>query len=298
MRKKWSQRGVTDECLTLSVIALTRAGAFKKGPGSVWNSTREYNKSEITSRLNVFVLSSALNEQTLLLYYDLIDPASGAKLPVKCSVRLTTTTPPNFGGLRYWFICPLVSNGQPCQRRIGRLYLPRDGRYFGCRKCYNLTYRSQRTHNKKNDALMKLPIDELHREIKSSNPLRAKRAKTAAIYLYQKLSKKSSKRPGETDMRLEELKKLPLGKLPPVIAPPKINRREMRKILRRLIGEHLKKKRQQYREREKQREKLSRPSIGDFLPLIASPGFTLSMLPKSLRPRKPKKRKKRRRYWW
>jgi len=50
--------------------------------------------------------------------------------------------PQNFGGYRWWFRCPLVVNGVPCLRRCGKLYLPPGGRYFGCRRCHNLTYTS------------------------------------------------------------------------------------------------------------------------------------------------------------
>src|SRR5262249_38010382 len=32
-----------------------------------------------------------------------------------------------------------------CERRVGRLYLPPGERAFGCRSCYNLTYRSTQT---------------------------------------------------------------------------------------------------------------------------------------------------------
>jgi hypothetical protein len=53
-------------------------------------------------------------------------------------VNLTTTTLP-WGGVRYWFICSL----QGCGRRVGCLYLPSGGKYFGCRHCYNLTYKSR-----------------------------------------------------------------------------------------------------------------------------------------------------------
>ena len=63
-------------------------------------------------------------------------------------------TPCNFGGFRYWFVCPLIKNGVPCARRCGKLYKPGYGKYFGCRICYDLTYRSsQESH--KFDALYK-----------------------------------------------------------------------------------------------------------------------------------------------
>jgi hypothetical protein len=52
------------------------------------------------------------------------------------------TTPTQFGGRRRWFICPLIVRGVACNRRAGKLYLPPGARYFGCRKCHNLTHRS------------------------------------------------------------------------------------------------------------------------------------------------------------
>jgi len=56
----------------------------------------------------------------------------------KQAVELTTTDLP-WGGVRYWFVCPL----QGCYRRVGCLYLPPGGKYFGCRHCYDLSYESQ-----------------------------------------------------------------------------------------------------------------------------------------------------------
>jgi hypothetical protein len=52
----------------------------------------------------------------------------------------------NFGGERPWFICP----GAGCGRRVAILYGP--GRYFLCRRCYDLVYESQR-ENEMNRAL-------------------------------------------------------------------------------------------------------------------------------------------------
>jgi hypothetical protein len=46
-----------------------------------------------------------------------------------------------FGGYRYWFICPGYERGVDCNSRVRILY--RDDKKWGCRKCMNLTYRSQ-----------------------------------------------------------------------------------------------------------------------------------------------------------
>jgi hypothetical protein len=50
-------------------------------------------------------------------------------------------TPCQFGGHRYWLLCPLMNKGVACARRVGVLYLAGD--YFGCRQCYDLAYRKQ-----------------------------------------------------------------------------------------------------------------------------------------------------------
>jgi hypothetical protein len=53
------------------------------------------------------------------------------------SIALQTTAC-HYGGKRYWFTCPAVG----CGKRVAVLYL--GGKYFACRKCYQLAYKSQR----------------------------------------------------------------------------------------------------------------------------------------------------------
>jgi hypothetical protein len=52
------------------------------------------------------------------------------------------TTRPTYGGVRWWFVCPLVRRDGGPPRRVAKLYLPRGGRYFGSRVAYGLTYAS------------------------------------------------------------------------------------------------------------------------------------------------------------
>ena len=59
------------------------------------------------------------------------------RIPISLSI-----TPTNFNGERWWFACPLTARGVACDRRAGKLYLPPGARYFGCRKCHDLTYQS------------------------------------------------------------------------------------------------------------------------------------------------------------
>jgi hypothetical protein len=75
---------------------------------------------------------------------------------VRIPIRLQTT-PTQFGGRRWWFTCPLIVGGVACNRRVGKLYLPPGARYFGCRTCHRLTYRScQEAHQAERMARMLL----------------------------------------------------------------------------------------------------------------------------------------------
>ena len=46
----------------------------------------------------------------------------------------------NFGGIRWYFRCPLTRGGIYCGKRVAFLY--HVGDYFGCRECADLTYES------------------------------------------------------------------------------------------------------------------------------------------------------------
>ena len=48
----------------------------------------------------------------------------------------TQTSPYHQGGQRHWFTCPR------CSKRVALLYAP--GRYFACRQCGGLGYRTQK----------------------------------------------------------------------------------------------------------------------------------------------------------
>jgi hypothetical protein len=56
--------------------------------------------------------------------------------PIDYSVRLTTTTP-NYGGLRWWFMCP------SSDARVAKLHNPPGGEIFASRAAYGLGYQSQ-----------------------------------------------------------------------------------------------------------------------------------------------------------
>ena len=74
--------------------------------------------------------------------YTITDRNTDEKTDYDYKISLTATSC-YFGGVRYWFICPLSVNGVYCGRRTGTLYLASGGNYFGCRHCYDLSYESR-----------------------------------------------------------------------------------------------------------------------------------------------------------
>lgn len=67
--------------------------------------------------------------------------------------------PLHFGGHRWWFICPLQKGNSACVQRAGKLYLPKGAKYFGCRKCHDLTYHSsQNAHQEERAFAMMMKI--------------------------------------------------------------------------------------------------------------------------------------------
>lgn len=87
------------------------------------------------------------------------------------NVRMVKAVP-HFGGVRWYFLCPLVVNGRLCLRRVSKLYLPPGGLYFGCRECYGLSYTSSKESHRF-DGLYKILAANIGR---GATPQDAKRA--------------------------------------------------------------------------------------------------------------------------
>lgn len=144
-RWSWSDRRTVEECKSIDIFWLNREGYFC---GFVRGSLQWKNAlGKVTGSVGIEIsVDEDSGENYLRLFYAQTNNFTKEKTELDYKVELTTT-PCNFGGIRYWFVCPLVVNGRPCRRRVGKLYLPSGGKYFGCRHCYNLTYRScQESH--------------------------------------------------------------------------------------------------------------------------------------------------------
>lgn len=91
---------------------------------------------------SISIVGEVINESDphIKLNYTYTNPQISKKTDFDYKIQITTT-PCNYGGKRYWFICPLVIQGKACGRRVGVIYL--GGKHFGCRHCYDLSYSSK-----------------------------------------------------------------------------------------------------------------------------------------------------------
>lgn len=145
------KKTTVEECLTLSMDVVGQfEGLQERKP---WQGTIRWTKvrtGEETANIRYVFWPRGEGwewDGELVLKYTITRPQYGGEdevTEVDYGIDLETT-PCNFGGERWWFRCPLVKSGTPCERRCFKLYCPPGGDYFGCRECYDLTYRSAQT---------------------------------------------------------------------------------------------------------------------------------------------------------
>jgi hypothetical protein len=129
----FNRKSTVEESRSLDVRRLHREGLLKPGRLFSWSWSR--TGREVAS-IGALVEGDDCPERVVLLFRH--RSGLGAEWEeVQEPVELDWTAC-NFGGERPWFVCP----GAGCGRRVAILYGP--GRYFLCRRCYDLVYESQR----------------------------------------------------------------------------------------------------------------------------------------------------------
>lgn len=125
-----NKKATVEDSLTIAIWDLCGRGRSSSGGTITW-SWGIGRKAAVGYRF------SWPYEPTVTLYYG----SSGGE-KVELPIRLQMT-PTSFDGHRWWLTCPLIGvAGDACRRRVAKLHLPPGARYFGCRKCYDLTYQS------------------------------------------------------------------------------------------------------------------------------------------------------------
>jgi hypothetical protein len=105
-----------------------------------WTGVGEKNS------INIAIQTSGEEEETINSSYIEFNYTINSRIVemekehIKYKMPLVTT-PCNYGGKRYWFICNLSKNGVYCGRRVGVLY--NSSKYFACCHCSDVAYSAQ-----------------------------------------------------------------------------------------------------------------------------------------------------------
>jgi hypothetical protein len=153
-----------EECRALDIARLPVSEFAKHLP---WPTTVTWSNYAGEIVASVGYTCEPCDNDSAVLHFRYAVTHGGERSEIDEPIRVGTTLP-YFGGVRWWFICPLTAKGRICQRRVRKLYLPSGGKYFGCRTCYDLTYDSVRTHDNRIGHLIRNPT-ALLKAVKSRN---------------------------------------------------------------------------------------------------------------------------------
>lgn len=127
------RKSYLDDCRRLCINRMAKLKAISpngRTSGSwVWT---DVETGEKTSSIGYESCTTDPENMYLRLHYTFTE--TGEKVDYK--IKLVTTCP-NYGGKRFWFICPY--NG----KRVAKLSLPYGAIYFASRHAYGLKYASQ-----------------------------------------------------------------------------------------------------------------------------------------------------------
>lgn len=135
------RKGVVEDCLVLDCCKLMREGVAIREytTGSLsWSCPGDGEKR---GSVGFYIKSLDMGGFVFHLLYTVTrgDETQDVDIPIRLQA-----THPHYGGVRWWFTCPLILNGVACNRRVQKLYLPPGGNYFGCRHCHRLSYAVRR----------------------------------------------------------------------------------------------------------------------------------------------------------
>lgn len=130
-----ARKTTVEDGLTLSLSSMLKKRALV--PGSLTSGSWHwfYPGQEPHATIRYVSDMSDQDQASVRLMYS----ANGESM--NYVVRLVSTVP-QFGGRRWWFVCPLARKDGGPPRRVANLHLPPGQRYFGSRDAYGLTYRS------------------------------------------------------------------------------------------------------------------------------------------------------------
>lgn len=141
---------------------LNRECSYQSG-GIKWTYGWSENESSIGFSVTKENLETPQETGYIRLQYTHTNRNTDEKESMDYRVELATTDC-NYGGKRYWFICPLTKSGRYCGRRVGVLFSI--GKWFGCRHCGDIAYNSQ-MQGGRNKGFVSIPdIERAEEEVK------------------------------------------------------------------------------------------------------------------------------------
>lgn len=134
----WNRKRTVEDCKSIDMTFLHRNG-YLDSPwpqGIVW--TNRFGQ-ETASMTVVPHLSG--DDSYIRFVYTMVDRNTSEETDFDYNVPLVST-PCNFGGVRWWFVCPPSVDGG-CGRRVAALYRAPLRDYYACRHCLDLSYASR-----------------------------------------------------------------------------------------------------------------------------------------------------------
>jgi hypothetical protein len=158
MRQRSARKVTVEECIAFSLSSLVRDGVFRAPPGTLCNSIWKDSDQREILRI-YFWWDLTTTDRSFLRINERRCSASRSSSGIEAQTVEIVQTSLYFGSRR-WFQCPGLAGGASCKQRAAILYLPPNGSRFACRKCHGLLHRSAQTHDKRIDALPRLPLSE------------------------------------------------------------------------------------------------------------------------------------------
>lgn len=152
---RYSSKDTVDGTRNLDVVLFQRQNVFSWVTGIMHTLTWSRN-GEVTSAIGYTLVGHQGSPTAIRLNYSTIHRQE--KRSCEYEVGLTRTSC-NYGGSRYWFICPAWKDGRVCGRRSRFLYLPHGADYFACRICYCLAYASSQRSGSRFYELIERPMN-------------------------------------------------------------------------------------------------------------------------------------------
>ena len=139
------RNGAVEYCRVLSIRLLRKHGLIDADKVAAVQWRNEAGKVMLKADVETIINADADKTLIMVVRREVLS-TDGKQKTVEQRIRLTASAC-NYGGVRYWFECPVVKDGMYCGNRCAKLYLPDGQLYFGCRECYDLTYQScQKSH--------------------------------------------------------------------------------------------------------------------------------------------------------